>query len=129
MGELQQAACSCGFSGTTISRVEGRESIYFIVGGRRLNPSVLNSIFEQLPIRQFQVIQRSGSSFEARWVGDASTTDASGIERAVSAAIQHLTGPADVHVCRVATIGGLGEKAQRYVQESAASDTPSGARY
>jgi len=54
---VETVQCKCGRKGHVLSQLHGRDSVYFWVGGTRINPSIFNGIFEALAIRQFQVCQ------------------------------------------------------------------------
>ena len=68
IARVETGSCACGYVGPTITELAGRDSTHFILNGNRLNPSVLNPIFEALPVRQFQVVQRSERTFDVLWI-------------------------------------------------------------
>lgn len=115
--EVRTASCACGHSGPSIVKMTGRESTWFEVGGRLLNPSVLNSVFEALPIAQFQVTQR-GDEVSVSWVADRGA-----VEEDVRAALARgLSGALPgklLSIRRVESIGRRDQKVQRYIRETA----------
>jgi phenylacetate-coenzyme A ligase PaaK-like adenylate-forming protein len=112
--------CACGRSGSTITELSGRDSVYFMFDGDRYNPSLLNPIFESFPIDRFQVIQETDKSLHVLLVIAAGVLDGEGIMRTVRERIdQEIRGAASIGVERVFEIGRRGEKVQRYVRKIA----------
>jgi phenylacetate-CoA ligase len=118
-GHLTLDRQDCGFNGSTLTRLDGRISVYFTVGGRKLNPSILNTGFEALPIEQFQVAQDEQGELSVRWVAQ-SGADEVPVQRLISRLVHEQLGQAPTSVLRVEAIGGPGQKVQRYVQLSRA---------
>lgn len=110
-GDLSaNTSCACGPQ--LLSRLHGRESTYFEFGGRRVNPSLLNSSFEALPIEQFRVTQTVAGDIVVEWIPRGSP-DPGEVEEAIGRAVDHIGGPTPT-LHRVDRIGTAGEKVQRY---------------
>lgn len=107
--------CTCGFEGATLTHLAGRDSTSFAIGGTRVNPSVLNPVFEALPIRQFQVRQEPDESLLVRWVPDGAPQGAT-TSALLEAGIRAAVGPVRLSVVMVDTLGRPEEKVQRYVR-------------
>jgi len=114
VGTLVTGACSCGYAGTSIAALDGRDSVYFSVDGKRFNPSVLNPVFEGLPIRQFQVVQDRSGALRVSWIAGAQA-DPAATEAALRQALHSAVGALPVRIEQVDIIGAPGQKAQRYM--------------
>lgn len=104
-----------------IRRLHGRVSVHFVVGGRRFNPSILNTELEACA-QQFRVAQAVDGSFEVAIIArdPASVT---GIEDRIRATLFRQFGATEVLVKLADRIGEPGEKVQRYVVESPLKDS------
>jgi hypothetical protein len=124
VGTLVVGECSCGYAGTSIAAIDGRDSVYFSVGGKRFNPSVLNPIFEALPIRQFQVVQNQSGALCVSWIRCA-TANPADTEETMRRALAAAVGALPLTIRQVDAIGTQGQKAQRYVrlQQDSAEQT------
>jgi phenylacetate-CoA ligase len=116
MATVEAATCGCAGSGAFISKLDGRDSTYFVVAGRRFNPSILNPILEELPIRQFQVVQEAPSAFRVNWIPTPGSIDARQVERNITRTIRAELGTVEVCITAVESIGQAGQKVQRYVR-------------
>jgi phenylacetate-CoA ligase len=105
--------CSCGVIGPRIIGLDGRDSTYFIFNHHHINPSVLNPLFESLPISQFQVVQDDSSSVSIFWVSKTENVDISSINQSIITAFLEL-GASNVQCKKVESIGLQGQKVQRY---------------
>lgn len=54
---VKETSCECGYTGSSIITLSGRDSPYFFINNKRFNPSLLNKVFEISGLEQFQVIQ------------------------------------------------------------------------
>jgi phenylacetate-CoA ligase len=115
--ELSSQPCACGFSGQSLDRIDGRVSIYFYVGGRRINPAVLNKRFEAQPIKQFQLTQVSDDAFRLLLVLKHADTDAATVRAALEGTLREQLGPVEVETSVVASIGEPGKKLHRYATD------------
>lgn len=115
--ELSSQACACGFSGQSLDRIDGRVSIYFHVGGRRINPAVLNKPFEAQPIKQFQLTQTGDDAFRLLLVLKHADADAGPVRAAFENALREQLGEVRVQTSVVASIGEPGKKLHRYATD------------
>lgn len=114
-GLVERRRCRCGFEGTTLTELAGRESTYFFhVSARVVNPSVLNPLFERLPVRQFQVTQTDSAAFVVQYVAHTGAIAAT-IHAAITREFSERFGGAAVRIEPVDAIGKAGQKVQRYV--------------
>lgn len=115
LARIESAGCGCGDQ--RVLELAGRDSPWFEVAGRRLNPSVLNPAFEALPIRQFQVVQDADGAFDVLVVAPPSLDEAGRAHvRTAIAETFARWGASTVSVSLVETIGAAEEKVQRYVR-------------
>jgi phenylacetate-coenzyme A ligase PaaK-like adenylate-forming protein len=110
--------CTCGRSGASITELSGRDSTYFTIDGRRVNPSVFSEPFEELPLRQFQLRQVGPRAFVFRWLANGDVgAEVDELVRSTVVRTVGSAGRATVEVSRVTQIGTRGEKVQRFVRE------------
>ena len=110
------AHCVCGQTGPMITELAGRDSVYVEFGGTRFNPSLLNPMFEALPIQQFQVLQQLDETLYIRVVVSDVVSDYKQIEDRLKTGVQHEIGKVNIHLEFVSQISRAGEKVQRYVR-------------
>lgn len=115
--KIEVKKCLCGFSGSTLTRMDGRDSIYFVVGSRRINPSVLNPVFEDLPIKQFQVIQSMDHGFTVNWIPRSTNAATGAIEDLMRSSLLETLGPVDIRFSVTDSLGETNKKIQRYIRE------------
>lgn len=115
--KIEVTKCLCGFSGSTLTRMDGRDSIYFVVGTRRINPSVLNPVFEDLPIKQFQVIQSKDHGFIVNWIPRSPNADSVEIEGLMRSSLLAMLGPVDIRFSMTDSLEEPNKKIQRYVRQ------------
>ena len=111
---LNNATCVCGFQGQSISKIEGRISIYFRIGSLRVNPSVFDRLFEAQPIKQFQLTQTGPREFRLYIVPKEPAQDCSDSLLTMSNAVRDHCGDVELDASVVTRIGRPGEKIQRY---------------
>ncbi len=107
--------CACGYSGPTITELSGRDSVYFLFDSYRFNPSLLNPIFETLPVKQFQVVQEDLSGLLVKWIPISSNTNIDEVESLIATAFKEKLGSLEFKINAVGSIGQPGQKIQRYV--------------
>jgi phenylacetate-CoA ligase len=112
-----KAECVCGQSGPMITGISGRDSVYFLFSGQRFNPSLLNPVFEALPIEQFQVIQFPNQSLLTRVVCGNGAVDKKILEETLKKGMENLIGDVDIAFEFVPRIGDQGKKIQRYLRQ------------
>jgi phenylacetate-coenzyme A ligase PaaK-like adenylate-forming protein len=117
---LVDDACECGFAGTTLTALYGRDATYFWISGRRFNPYRLNVIFELLPIQQFRVVQDGSREITIQWVPKSAATDLTAVNSLLAARFAAKTGVTADRVEPVRRIGLPSEKVQRYARLEAA---------
>lgn len=62
-------ACSCGRGLPVLRRIVGRtRNLLVLPSGERISPTFINTFYEGLPVRQFQVIQRTRRDLEFKIV-------------------------------------------------------------
>jgi phenylacetate-CoA ligase len=109
--------CSCGSQSPRIQQLDGRDSTYFYVKGRRVNPSVLNPIFEHLPIGRFQVKQTRDLHFVIRWVPRLGAAALCHVDQAIAEGVRSRFGDVPLTVERMEELRNSATKVQRYVRE------------
>lgn len=115
LGSVTLGRCACGFSGQSLTRLDGRVSVNFVVNGRKFNPSVLNPGLEALPIRQFQIAQDAAGQVSVLWVAEG-TPDTEAVQQSITQLVGDLLGLVPTRVTEVDVIGRPGEKVQRYLR-------------
>lgn len=115
---IDRQPCACGSAAPRLTALDGRDSTYFSVAGTQYNPSLLNLIFEELPVAQFQVVQQSISRFDVRWVPRCPDTELAAVQSKLAVALTHALGPAVVDVRPTDSIGRPDQKVQRYVRKN-----------
>lgn len=123
-GKVVHNTCACGFAGMTIAHLDGRDSTYFVVSSGRLNPSVLNPIFESLPIKQFQLVQDTTTSFTVRFVPRSAGDDVDAIRRMLDVALREELGSVTLYSLATDAIGEPSQKVQRYVRNLEVETSP-----
>jgi len=116
---LVNQTCVCGQSGLMITELAGRDSVHFVFANDRFNPSLLNPVFESLPVEQFQVIQELDGSLYVRVVISEGVLDPRRIEQAVREGIEREIGKVKIRIEHVLQIGRTGEKFQSFVRKAA----------
>lgn len=109
--------CLCGSQSPRIQQLDGRDSTYFYVKDKRVNPSILNPVFEDLPVGRFQVKQTRDSDFVIRWVPRFGVADLRHVDKAIAEGVQSRFGDVPLTVERVSELDNRAAKVQRYVRE------------
>ncbi|MCG8370915.1 MAG: hypothetical protein MJA32_10435 [Proteobacteria bacterium] len=108
--------CRCGYRGLSLHRLVGRDSPYFLIDGKKFNPSAFNAVFERLPIEQFQVLQREDRSLEVRWIPSRFADPAVDISDELMRSLAELAPTAVISLNKVDLLGARERKVQRYVR-------------
>jgi phenylacetate-coenzyme A ligase PaaK-like adenylate-forming protein len=115
---LEHTSCPCGHAGPTIVQLDGRESTFFVISGRRVPPTYLNGVFEELPVAQFRFVQDGPSSLRIHWIPRRDCADRMGVERSILAALRERLGPVEVELLAVESLGPPGQKVPRFSIET-----------
>lgn len=117
-GIVSNQRCECGHIGPTIKEISGRDSVYFLIGDKRFNPSRFNHLFESLPLKQFSVTQKRDRSLLVKWIPESANTKGTvDTESSIRRRLQEFTGKMNILIEQVETINTPGKKVQRYINE------------
>ena len=115
-GKVIRDRCKCGYKGQTILNLSGRDIPYFIISSRLVNPSILNPIFEKLPIKEFQIIQNKDFTFIIKWVPSSISIDNNEVHQKLLLECSRKLGNMQIQSIQVDSIGKNGMKVQRFVR-------------
>lgn len=113
-GSLRESTCGCGFTGQTITKLFGRDPIYFVVNGSRVCTAMLNDMFERLPIRQFRMSQKDAQLFEILVVPQKRDDFTMIRKRLLEETPAHLGNTVTVDVLLRESLGSFEQKHSRY---------------
>jgi phenylacetate-coenzyme A ligase PaaK-like adenylate-forming protein len=111
-GTIAKTNCICGFSGTTIVDLPGKEKTEFRFPDRIVPVSRLADIFAEYPVRQFQVTQVANRDLHVRWIPAVSESQT--INLAIERKIQQIVGEGRCRAEMVSRINVPGGKQKRF---------------
>ncbi len=115
-GMLELRRCPCGYHGSTITHLDGREATIFSGPCREVETRTLDELFESVGVVDFQLVRRS-DRFTLRWV-PASDHSIDREHRALVKLLRDQLGPVTLECEPVGQLSRLGSKARRYIDES-----------
>ena len=115
-GTIAKTNCICGFSGTTIVELPGKEETEFRFADRIVPVSRIASVFSDYPVQQFQVTQVSNGDLHVRWIPMVSESQTINLE--IERKIEQLVGEGRCRAEVVSRINVPGGKQKRFTCES-----------
>ncbi len=112
---LRKENCECGFAGSTLVELLGREAAHFTTSERVINPRILDDPLTSIPIRDFTVIQEDDGSFEVNWRACDAEIATDVVESAITSVIRKNLGDVKLSVNRLEPRSSPARKAHRYI--------------
>jgi phenylacetate-CoA ligase len=112
---IRKERCPCGFSGSTLIELPGREASQFTASERCIDPRTLDAALTRLPIKQFTVIQEGDGRFEVNWTPASPEIPGETVETAIADVMRENLGEVKLTVRRLERLSGPGQKISRYI--------------
>lgn len=125
-GTVVQRECGCGFRGTTIVRLAGRDVPAF-EGPRGLVPTAeLDEVLVPAGVKDFAITRRAASRYEVAWVPRLDGAADRQVVACLTRSLRRRLGPVAIEAHCVASVTGKGGKARRYINHETGRNRETG---
>lgn len=115
MGTVKEVYCKCGFHGMSLIEMKGRDSEYFVIGNKKVNPTVIKDIFENLPIKQYQIKQISKDHFIISYIPSTDSINQEQLEIKIKKEVSNIWQSIGKHSLKITMEQNKFDKIPRYI--------------